>query len=86
MEMNKIAKQMVDFNKAIIDNSFNALAMVQEQTEKMTAIFLNQLPGIPEEGKKAIDEWMKACKSGRDRFKKSLDMNFEKVATIFKGF
>ena len=86
MEMKNIAKQMINFNKAAIDNNFNAMAMVQEQMEKMTATFMSQLPGLPEEGKKAIDEWMKAYKNGHDRFKKSLDENFEKVETLFKGF
>ena len=62
------------------------MAMVQEQMEKMTATFLSKLPGLPKEEKKAIDEWMKAYKNGRDRFKKSLDENFEKVETLFKGF
>ena len=54
--------------------------------EKMTATFLNQLPGLPEEGRKAIDEWMEAYKSGPDRFKKSLDEKFENVETLFNGF
>jgi len=86
MEMNNIAKQMIDFNKAAIDNSFNAMAMVQEQMGKMTGTFLSQIPGLPEEGKKAIDEWMKAYQNGLDQFKKSLDENFEKVEALFKGF
>lgn len=86
MEMKSIAKQMIDFNKAAIDNSFNAMAMVQEQVEKMTGTFLSQTPGLPEEGKKAVNEWMKAYKNGHDQFKKSLDENFKKVEDIFKGF
>jgi phage-related minor tail protein len=86
MEMKNIAKQMIDFNKATIDNSFKAMAMVQEQMEKLTGTYLSQLPGLPEEGKKAIDEWMKAYQNGRDQFKKSVDENYEKVENLFKGF
>ena len=77
---------MIDFNKAAIDNGFNAMAMVQEQMEKITGTYLSQIPGLPEEGKKAINEWMKAYQNGLDQFKKSLDENFEKVEALFKGF
>ena len=86
MEMKTIAKQMIDFNKAAMDNSFNAMAMVQEQMEKMTATSLSQIPGLPEAGKKAIDEWVKASKNGRDQFKKSLDDNAKRIEDLFKGF
>ena len=86
MEMKNIAKQMIEFNKTAIDNSFNAMAMAQEQMEKMTASFLSQIPGLPEEGKKAIDEWMKAYQNGLDQFKQSLDEPFKKVEDLFKDF
>ncbi len=86
MEMKNIAKQMIDFNKAAIDNSLNAMAMVQEQIEKMTDTFMSQTPAIPEEGKKAVNDWMKAYQTGREQFKKSLDENYGKVEDLFKGF
>ncbi|MCK7507450.1 MAG: hypothetical protein MZV70_27680 [Desulfobacterales bacterium] len=37
MEPKQIAKQMVDFNKKAFDNSFEAMAVIQEQTEKMVS-------------------------------------------------
>ncbi len=83
MEQQKIFKQMIDFQKATFDNTFNAMAMLQEQTEKMANMFLNQTQGIPEEGKKAIDEWVKAYKKGREDFKKSADDSFKKVEDFF---
>ena len=86
MEMKNIAKQMIDFNKAAIDNSFNAMGMVQEQMEKITGTYLSQIPGLPEEGKKAINEWMTAYQNGRETFKKSVDQSFNKVEDLFKGF
>ena len=35
MEPKQIAKQLVDFNKKAFDNSFDAMAVIQDQTEKM---------------------------------------------------
>ncbi len=83
MEPVKIAKQMIDFQKATFDNSFSAMGMVQDQAERMLNMSLAQATWLPEEGKKAIDEWVKAYQKGREDFKKSVDENFAKVEAFF---
>lgn len=42
MEPKQIAKQMVDFNKKAFDASFEAMAAMQEQTEKMVSTMMQQ--------------------------------------------
>jgi hypothetical protein len=86
MEQGKIAKQMVDFHKATFDNTFNAMSIMQEQTERMVGMFLEQSPWVPEEGKKAIQDWVKAYKKGRADFKTSANDSFKKVEEVFAGF
>jgi polyhydroxyalkanoate synthesis regulator phasin len=76
-------KQMVDFNKAALDNTFSAMATVQDQTEKMAKTVLEQATWLPEEGKKVISEWIQAHKKGRDDYKKLVDDNFKKVEDFF---
>ena len=83
MDQNQIFKQMIDFNKATFDNSFRAMVMVQEQTEKTVSTILDQATWLPEEGKKAIKEWANACKKGAEDFKKAVDENFKKVEDFF---
>jgi polyhydroxyalkanoate synthesis regulator phasin len=85
MDTGKIAKQMIDFHKATFDNTFNAMEMLQEQTEKMVNTLLDQSTWLPEEGKKAINEWVKAYKKGREDFRKAVDENFKKVEDFFSG-
>lgn len=85
MEAEKMAKQMIDFHKATFDNSFNAMVMLQEQTEKMVNTFLEQATWLPEEGRKVINEWVKAYKKGRGDFKKAVDENFKRVEDFFGG-
>ena len=85
MDQKAIFKQMVDFNKATFDNSFSAMGMVQEQAERMLNMSLEQATWLPEEGKKVIDEWIKAYKKGREDFKKIVDENFAKVEAFFAG-
>ena len=83
MEPLKMAKQMIDFNKATFDNTFNAMVLLQEQTEKMINTFMAQSTSLPEEGKKTLNEWVQAYKTSREQFKKAVDESFGKVEGYF---
>ena len=83
MEQKEVLKQMIAFNKTAFDNSFNAMVMVQEQTETMVNTFLVQSTWLPDEGKKAIGEWVKAYKKGREDFKKLVDQSYKRVEDFF---
>ena len=83
MEAVRIAKQMIDFQKTAFDTTFNAVVMFQDQTEKMAGKLLNEITWIPAEGKKAIDDWAKAYKLGRENLKKSMDENFKRADDFF---
>ena len=83
MENKVMAKQIIDFHKATFDNTFNALTILQEQTEKMVHTFLSQANWIPAEGRKAINDWVGMYKKGRTDFKDAADKNFKKVEEYF---
>jgi uncharacterized coiled-coil DUF342 family protein len=79
MEPKDIAKQMIEFNKATFDNTFNAMILLQDQAERMANTILEQSTWLPEEGRKAINEWVKTYKKGREDYKKAIDESFKKV-------
>jgi polyhydroxyalkanoate synthesis regulator phasin len=83
MDQKAMLKQMVEFNKTTFDNSFKTMVMLQEQAETMVNTLLGQATWLPEEGKRAIDDWVKAYKQGRDDFKKLVDQSFHKVEDFF---
>lgn len=83
MEPLKLAKQMIDFNKATFDNTFSSMVLLQEQTEKMVNAFLDQASWLPEDGKKLLNEWVGAYKKGREEFKKVVDDSYKKVDDYF---
>ncbi len=83
MDQKQIAKQMMEFNKTAFDNTFSAMTTLQDQTEKLVFRFLEKAQWFPEEGKKAITEWIKAYKKGRDDFKSSADGSYKKVSEYF---
>ncbi len=83
MEPKQIAKQMIDFNKTAFDNSFEAMVVLQDQAEKVVSAFLAQNALIPEEGKKAVNDWIKTYKKGRTDLKTAADESFKKVESVF---
>jgi hypothetical protein len=84
MEPLKMAKQLIDFNKATFDNTFNAMVLLQEQTEKMVNAYMAQATFLPEEGRKMLHEWVQTFKKGSEDFKKAVDESFAKVEAYFE--
>ena len=85
MDQKQIARQMIQFNKTAFDNSFNAMTMVYEQNEKMVNAFLEQATWLPENGRQAITDWIKAYQKGSADFKKMVDDNYKKVEEFFSA-
>ncbi|WDP91861.1 MAG: hypothetical protein HUN04_19965 [Desulfobacter sp.] len=83
MEPSTMAKQMISFQKTVFDNSFNALAVVQDQTETMIKTFMGQFPMVTEESKKQLDETLEYTRKARDEFKKSVDEGYERIESLF---
>ena len=85
MDQKQLLKQMLDFQKTTFDNSFNAMVLLQEQSDKASQTLLDQATWLPAEGRKAIDEWMAAYKQGQVEYKALVDENFKKVEAFFAG-
>ena len=83
MDQKQIFRQMLDLNKMAFNNAFNAMVMVQDQTEFLANNMLNQSTGIPEEGKKAIRELVSACRMGVTEYKNTVDAAFKQVENYF---
>ena len=79
MQPKQLLKQMVDFNKAAFENSFNTMLMLQEQMERMSRVYMDQAAGISAETKNAVNEWTQLYKKGLTDFKTKIDENFKKV-------
>jgi predicted outer membrane protein len=79
-----ILKQMLTFQKTTFDNSFNSMIMLQQQTENLLKEYTEKADWLPSEGKEAIESWINAYKMGREKFKKDVDVSFDKITEIIK--
>ena len=85
MEQTTMLKQMINFNKTIFNNAFNAMTMLQDQMGKMAN--MSGGPGVcmPEGGGKCADEYAKAYRQGCKDFKNAVDENFKRAEDFFAG-
>ena len=79
-----LAKQMLDFNRTTFENTFGAMLLLQEQSEKMMNTFIDKADWIPSEGKKAMTDMTAMFKKGCTEFKKAVDDNFVKAQAYFE--
>ncbi len=79
MDPKKMGKQMLDFYKTSFDNSYSAMMMLQEQMDRLGAMYLGQMGNLPEEAKKGLTEWTKSYKKNCQDFKKAVDEGFQKL-------
>ncbi|MGB3223384.1 MAG: hypothetical protein WBB23_11340 [Desulforhopalus sp.] len=85
METTQFAKQTLGFQKTILENSFNVMNTVQDQTEKMVNSYFDQMPWVTADGKKSLQTSLDMAKKFRNDFKKSIDDGYLKIEEILDG-
>lgn len=64
MNQQQITKQMLDFNKTVLEKTF-----VHAQTEKLISRYFEKALCYPETEKKSINEWVNIYKKNCDDFR-----------------
>jgi gamma-glutamyl:cysteine ligase YbdK (ATP-grasp superfamily) len=83
MDQKQILKQMIEFNQTTFNNTFQAMMLLQEQFERVAQTAIDQANWLPAEGRKAIENWVEAYKTGRDQYKSYVDDSYKKVEKYF---
>lgn len=71
MDSKKTLKQIMEFQKSMIENTYSVITNLTEQNDKMLRSFIDQSQWIPEEGRKLIKEWGDVYRKGSKDLKKS---------------
>jgi hypothetical protein len=80
----KIAKQMLNMQKATVDQSYNAMLVIQDHSEKIMQTVMEQATWLPDDSKKAVDGWISALKKNGDDYKQMIDDYFVSVESFFE--
>ncbi len=86
MNQNLWIRQMIDFNRTALENALNTMTLIQEQAEITVNGCFDRATWLPKAGRTVVDEWMKACKNGRESFKSAMHESFSKVDAFFINF
>jgi len=77
MEYNRMAKEIVNFQRNSFENWYNAVSMIQDQTTSTMDMMFNQIGCMPEESRHPINEWVNVLQRQRDRFKSFVSEGFD---------
>lgn len=78
MDPVKVGLQVLDFQKSVFNNTYNAMLQIQQQTEKMAEPLLKNNPVVPE-------EWRNMLKKNQEETKKAIDEGFDKAESYFSA-
>ena len=84
MDTTQMAKQTLGFQKTIFENSFNAMILVQDQTEKMLNSYIDNLPWVTEEAKKSLETSVEMGKKARDDFRNAVNDSYDKFEEMLE--
>jgi hypothetical protein len=76
METNFIAEQTLQIYRAALTQTLDAALTVQDQSQKTLDILLDQSSLVPQEGKRAINDWLETCRQQTTAMKSVIDEGF----------
>ncbi|MEN6330559.1 MAG: hypothetical protein ABFD57_01085 [Smithella sp.] len=83
MNTMQIPKQLMELNKITIDNTFNAILVMQDHSRRIASGVVEKAAWIPENGKKAINDWMSSYAKGIEGLKSASDKSYKSITNLF---
>ena len=77
-------KQIIEFQKAAFDSTFDAVVALQDQQEQFFTDMLERSSMVPDEGKELVNEWIETFRRGREDFKAAADKSYDLIEQYFE--
>lgn len=79
METNEIIKKVLEYNKTVFENTYNAVVSVQEQAEELTGKTLETAEFVPEEGKVFVKRWFELGRKTAENYKQAVTKGHQQI-------
>lgn len=79
MEQGRIIQELLEFHRKGFENTMRTMTVLLEQTEKMLELFIREAPNLSKEQRKAIEDWILACREGRMAYARTMEEGYKKV-------
>jgi hypothetical protein len=83
MENIAFAQQIIDINRVAVDNAWNIITLIQNQTERFVRTSIEQGNQIAEEGQRIVEEWTKEYNRGRQAIQDVVEENRISLEQLF---
>jgi hypothetical protein len=84
MQPKQLATQIIQFNRNLVDRTFESADLMQAQVEKMTDLCLSLNPWLPEGGRDMIAEWQNGCRTGMTAWRDSLNAGLAQADRLWQ--
>lgn len=82
METNNLLQKAVHYQKNAFDNAYQAVVLFQDQAERVANTWLDQINGLPEEGRDLVGTWAENYRKGLKQYKDAVDQGFNRVEEL----
>ena len=82
MEIPAVTKQMIGYHKAVFNNTYYGVTVLQDYSQNMMEGYLRLFPWISEENKKNFNNSLEYIKQSRENYKKSVDQGFNQIEEL----
>lgn len=83
MDTTAIAKELINYQKSVIENAFEVVGLFQEQSERIASAWIEKNNDMTAESRKSIQQWTKLVTKGSQNYKKMVDDQLNKFETLF---
>jgi hypothetical protein len=80
-----MAKQILSIQKTIVDNTFKAQSLFQEQGERMARAAFAPAGGWPADSDRLWQDWSEALQKGRSTVKALMDAQFDMLDSLLES-
>lgn len=81
-DASQAAKQVIGFQKSAFTSCYDVVANAQDQAVSAMNLVLDHSSIMPEEGRKALSNWVSACQQERGRLKSYMDTGFSNLEKL----
>lgn len=85
VKVHEIAKQALDFQKGTFVCWWDAMSVLQDQAASAVDKMLTQTSLMPDEGRRAVSNWVGTCKHESDRYKVYMEESFSVMEKHLSG-
>ncbi len=82
MDTTAIAKELIHYQKSVINNAFEIVGLFQEQTERIAEVWIKKNADLTAENRKSIQQWAQLFSKGSQHYKKMMDDHLNKFESL----